>query len=483
MKAYRLLRNGQQSGPHTITELLMTGLRPQDMVSTEQNPGLWMQAAEDQYLKLYFFQAPQQETIRNTGNDLPEKKISNPDAAIEQETTTPPAINTQPEVKGIMIEIKDVKPENDQPLFEIRDKQEIFSEPAIENNTPNGPGKPRIRIKADAILLNAAPVNKVPFKTYAPPKKKLSSGSLDWQKGWLEWEQDRKEMAFHNREKQFTVAKQVVAKEPATAQQVTPLKNNDIAGSKPKWRFHFPVGYVFPVVALAIMTGLAFWIGTIEGRPTTKLEAGNTGTTGNDAEEQTLQPVESSLQEAQEPVTNDATVVYTVQKTESRRHNAANGKDGEDYSYAAGKKQADKANDIRVDQVNEADYTQPLPDNKVVTAAKKEEMKPASTVAKKQTVKDFIRIKNNSIALSDAGADHVLQVQNTSNIGFNLVVIDLQYYDNNGRYRKGETLYLRNFNAGKSLNVRIPEDESSVKATANVSMISSDENNVYLVAE
>ncbi len=76
-----------------------------------------------------------------------------------------------------------------------------------------------------------------------------------------------------------------------------------------------------------------------------------------------------------------------------------------------------------------------------------------------------------------------LKIANISDDNLDLVVVDVQYYDASGRYRKGETMYLHNLKAGKTVTIKTPRDINSSYATSKVSLVSSDANNVYAVGD
>jgi hypothetical protein len=76
-----------------------------------------------------------------------------------------------------------------------------------------------------------------------------------------------------------------------------------------------------------------------------------------------------------------------------------------------------------------------------------------------------------------------IKIQNTSDVDLDLVVVDVQYYDGSSRFRKGETLYLHNLRAGKTVTVKTPRDINSAYATSKVSLVSSDANGVYAVGD
>jgi len=82
-----------------------------------------------------------------------------------------------------------------------------------------------------------------------------------------------------------------------------------------------------------------------------------------------------------------------------------------------------------------------------------------------------------------ANGNGSVKIQNTSDDDLDLVVVDVQYYDASGRFRKGETLYLHNLKAGKTVTIKTPRDINSSYATSKVSLVSSDANNVYAVGD
>jgi hypothetical protein len=76
-----------------------------------------------------------------------------------------------------------------------------------------------------------------------------------------------------------------------------------------------------------------------------------------------------------------------------------------------------------------------------------------------------------------------LKIQNVSDADLDLVVVDVQYFDASSRFRKGETLYLHNLKAGKTVTVKTPRDINSSYATSKVSLVSSDASGVYAVGD
>jgi hypothetical protein len=85
------------------------------------------------------------------------------------------------------------------------------------------------------------------------------------------------------------------------------------------------------------------------------------------------------------------------------------------------------------------------------------------------------------VEMNNGSAD--LKINNVSDVNLDLVVVDVQYFDALGRFRKGETLYLHNLRAGKNVVVKTPRDVNAQYATSKVSLVSSDANDVYVIGD
>ena len=57
-----------------------------------------------------------------------------------------------------------------------------------------------------------------------------------------------------------------------------------------------------------------------------------------------------------------------------------------------------------------------------------------------------------------------LRVQNISDIPVDMVMVDLHYYDANGRYQTGATVYVRNIGAGQTVTVPAPDNSHADKS-------------------
>jgi hypothetical protein len=103
-----------------------------------------------------------------------------------------------------------------------------------------------------------------------------------------------------------------------------------------------------------------------------------------------------------------------------------------------------------------------------------------TNTAKTKSASSYVKVPE-YVTMSNGNGS--VKVQNTCDDDLDLVVVDVQYYDASGRFRKGETLYLHNLRAGKTVTIKTPRDINSSYATAKVSLVSSDANNVYAVGD
>jgi hypothetical protein len=97
-------------------------------------------------------------------------------------------------------------------------------------------------------------------------------------------------------------------------------------------------------------------------------------------------------------------------------------------------------------------------------------------------ITDFISVDTYSPSpVSAVGVK--LRVQNISDIPVDMVMVDIHYYDVNGKYQAGATIYVRNIGAGQTITVPAPDNSHAVKVDYRIAMVSSEKNNMYLIAD
>ncbi len=99
-----------------------------------------------------------------------------------------------------------------------------------------------------------------------------------------------------------------------------------------------------------------------------------------------------------------------------------------------------------------------------------------------QKMDDFVMVEAEQPVGSGA-QNMALNVQNVSDARIDLVVIDVQYYDANGKYKTGQTMYVKNIPEDETVRVKIPDNTTASKVKYKVSLVSVEQKGVYLVAE
>ncbi|MEP7318975.1 MAG: FxLYD domain-containing protein, partial [Panacibacter sp.] len=97
-------------------------------------------------------------------------------------------------------------------------------------------------------------------------------------------------------------------------------------------------------------------------------------------------------------------------------------------------------------------------------------------------IKDYVAVDTYAPSQTEAtGVKY--RVQNISDIPVDMVMIDLQYFDASGRYVKGETVYVRNVSPQQTITIQAPDNSKAASIKYKVSMVSSEKNNLYLIAD
>lgn len=105
------------------------------------------------------------------------------------------------------------------------------------------------------------------------------------------------------------------------------------------------------------------------------------------------------------------------------------------------------------------------------------------TTSGKNKINDYVSVKDEYEQVDDNNRQMKLHVHNKSNIPVDLVVLDLQYYDANGRFKKGETLYVNNLSAHDEVSLSAPAARNNQRIDYKVSLLSIEKKGIYLIAE
>jgi len=101
----------------------------------------------------------------------------------------------------------------------------------------------------------------------------------------------------------------------------------------------------------------------------------------------------------------------------------------------------------------------------------------------KNKINDYVTVKEEYEQVDENSRQIKLHVHNKSSIPLDLVVLDLQYYDANGRFKKGETLYVNNLSAHDEIALDAPAVKNNQRINYKVSLLSIEKKGIYLIAE
>ncbi|HNP21996.1 MAG TPA: hypothetical protein PKM63_05350 [Panacibacter sp.] len=469
MKYYRLLRNNKESGPFSSDDLISNGFKPYDLIWEEGKSAAWRYPSEIADFKNYAPQVEEQPFDRFYKKNKPAMQSKLPaDQYITVAVTPKPSILAKE--------------------------------------------KPRIRIKADSTRIEMInPILPEEIKASSQPttiellnketkvaKAQSSKAKPEWENMWLDWEEEKKAVQkLKFKSVPQTLSEPEVEIETKFSQSLDDVKQLYIEkvlnGKKAGWEFKQYKGYIsIGVISLCVLA-IGIWLGiqwtgdeetkahlleknstqSIVSRPVEEINAAdNTNTTGEKTEK------------------NDAGAVIIVPTAEKKPASTAQKtKPGTKASYVKA-----NANSKLTPYAN----TNTVKQNKSIAAPakqgviKKEVVAGSGVVIKKRdditipapektekNIDSYIMLR--SLGSSSPGASY--RVENISDVALEMVMIDLQYYDAAGKFKKGETIYVRNINPGQSVSVKAPEDANASKITSRVSMISSEQNNLYLIAD
>ena len=488
MKKYRLLRNNKESGPFSAEELIQSGLKAYDLIWAEGKSAAWRYPCEIDELKA-FAPAVEEQPFdrffkRNTSSAQQEPKIL--------QESKPVIVATPPDTA-------------------VSVKKE----------------KPRIKIKADCTRIDTTVVTTIPavqnnpapsFQTETIKQKEYAAApSPAWESMWMDWEQEKKAVKSSAVAAKFaekTLSQRMVDEplETKFSQSLDDIKERYIetvlnkkhtANNFDKYKNQIAAA----VLILAILvTGV--WVGVKwssktdvasheqqqniqlipaqEEKPVDNAQAADNEETANselNKEQQALVPETQTaivpiIQKAAQPNTKQISIAAASKKVVNKKTNMST-----QVSNYAVNNQAAKNDYIPAAQNN-------LPSNNEVVQNKVAAPQEASehtdvfkkTARKEASVSDYVAVETYSPAPGSAvGVEY--NISNVSDIQLDLVTIDLQYYDSIGKYLRGETVYLKNLPPGRTVSVHAPDNRKAAVIDYKVSMVSSEKNDVYLIAD
>lgn len=461
MKMYRLLRNNKETGPYSAEELIKTGFKKYDLIWLDGKSAAWRYPGE---LPEFAQHAP---IIEEQPFDRFYKRpVVSTTAPIEMAAIVTPVISETPAIKK---------------------------------------EKPRIRIKADSARIEVPimPVAKEveESKKVAAPKA-ASTATPDtlpaWNDVWLNWEQEKQSAGGAKPQPQKL-------KTPMVESETETVFLNTLSTSTPTIKkAHFLTSNTgLTIMLLVIIAGIGFWMhnswsdssansthnttadnvapNIAANTDTIQIISDPIATATNNEQVQTILPDVPENKPAAEQSTAEkpnSFVVTAVKNTEKPVSKPAAVKPQiKPAALPAVNSKTVVANTIQQPATKQVKTTSqeinaPLP---------KKEAAPVNDGGIK-SIGHYIHVDAN-IPYANEATDINYTIENTSDIPLELVMIDLQYYDIAGHYIKGETIYLRNVDAGEKVNAKAPDNAKAATVRYKVSMISSEKKNLYLIAD
>ncbi len=467
MKSYKLLRSNNISGPYAKEELIEKGLKPYDLIWIEGGSAAWRYASEIEELKAF---AP---IIEEQPYDRFYKK-----------NKTKPAVISKEE----------------------RVNESALAATQLQTNLPKIPvEKPRIRIRADwkkiepPVVITDRGTKTIQEKpSIAAPIAKV----VGWEQAWLNWEKEKNSASNASVNASSSIPRHTSESpvlEMKFSDSLESIKERyvekilDRKNNQPAFRSKNFQSYIFPICLFIVVSGIGFWFGSRHTdfvlKPANNLQA---NTLPSSVQQTTKTEISSGNNDAIK--INDAAdnTITSAAKVSPARVENKNVVSENKLTQAKQKLQKSSANtnDVGANAKsfsNNKNFTE----HEVASVSspsvkdEKEKVNVASSPfsSNSKTVDDFVRTEKSIPLSSSASEDVSFHIRNISDVTLDLVVVDLEYYDANGKYRKGESVYLKNVPASKTIPVKIPDDKDAVKVTCKVSLLSSEAKGIYLIAD
>ncbi len=462
MKYYRLLRNNKESGPYRAEELIKAGFKPYDLVWEEGRSAAWRYPSEVSDFKDFAPEVEEQPFDRFYKKDKPAMQSKMPG---NQSISV--AIITEPSA------LKKEKPR-------IRIKAETSKIETVKQFEPE---------PSPAMTYSKSSLTKENNKISAPLTQQSKS---EWENMWLDWEEEKKAVKSLKFKPDPVVSLEPeIEIETKFSQSLDDVKKLYIEkvlnGKKPAIGFEQYKGYVGIAVISLCVLAIGIWVGIRwTGDSETKAHL-----LGNSPKQEQTKEVSEIDESSVEPLkaeenTNKSAAVVIIPTVEKKPDQ--NTTKNKSINKTISTKPVSKQNIV----IKNGKLNRQQPSTTKIIGTKQNDVAENNALPKKQDVvapttkraekniDDYVAFRStgNSGAISTS-----YKVENISDVALEMVMIDLQYYDAAGRFKKGETIYVRNINPGQSVSVKAPDDVNASKITSKISMISSEQNNLYLIAD
>jgi hypothetical protein len=508
---YRLLRNNKESGPYTKAQLEEMGLKPYDLLWIEGRGGAWLYASEIDELKSIapaveeqpydrFFKGKEKQAS-NTSSKQNASPIANAPTASNSATLKPP-----------------------KPRFRISGDKVIMVDNAAQQQQ-----QAATAVTTVSKIQQPAAVAEKPAVKQEIGAHIQSVGGMDWEDMYSEWKGEDKQ----SKERESAAPAKVQTMEEVR-QRYEEAKRKQSGSNQTKGT---------SATKQNIMAAVAIVVLVIGGYAGYKLNNGsnNSQRSIQAAPVEKAEVVQDENNQQQNTTdasqsTTDASVANTTSAAQQAHDNTAGAQPNEiknslsannsntntqvlppteNKGTAANSKKEQQMNTAKNSMTNNVEKATQQPSlteknkankNTIIPAKDKKEdnvqadSKGLSTTAPLQTptdgqpatvkpvppakkISDYITVSKLGSNNSGSVQNVLLAVKNVTDFPIDLAVIDIQYYGANGRFQKGETMYVKNIEAGNNVNIRIPDSKTSRSITYKVSLVSSEQKTLYLVGD
>ncbi|HEY6977974.1 MAG TPA: FxLYD domain-containing protein [Chitinophagaceae bacterium] len=504
MKQYRLLRNNKESGPYSAEELIQSGFKPYDLIWLDGKSAAWRYPGEIEEFKPY---AP---AVEEQPFDRFYKKPSVPESTKEITTSLVKTASAPVSVNSSGINaIPSVAVKAEKPRIRIKaDSRKIEMPVASESIVEKE--KPVLQEERVKPVFQKEKINPA-FENETIKKETLKTAQTsnpDWKDMWLDWEEEKKAVSALNKisvkehpqtiETNFSQSFDETKDSYAEALLIKPKRNSSISKSG---------NLVTVFILIGVILGFGMWVGlkwsgknntitqqkmaNIQPQPVTAIpqsEAAQEQTSAavnDNAETFSTSPKDQDTSYVNQPIERN-TIASTTKSQPVRNPNKLT-----ESKSVYETKQQDPVKNSTPPQQSDANVllsNKNIQENDVAAksvAAQSEKLDNPTEFnhfKPQPKITDFISVDTYSPSpVSAVGVK--LRVQNISDIPVDMVMVDIHYYDVNGKYQAGATIYVRNIGAGQTITVPAPDNSHAVKVDYRIAMVSSEKNNMYLIAD
>jgi hypothetical protein len=506
MKPYRLLRNNKESGPYSAEELIQMGLKAYDLIWEDGKSASWRYPCEISALKPY---APE---VEEQPFDRFYKKPSVVDT-VKKENPSSADLNAIPSVA--------VKPQK--PRIRIKADSKIIEVPAPQpklqkENLPQRETQTFVQKETQTFVQK-----EIPQKETIKPVTQVTQTNPDWRDMWLNWEEEKKAVNAANRVNvqktlnninryQTSVSVSEDSLETKFSQSLDDIKERYVETVlKKKKNSNKNGSFITVAVLVSAILAMGVYMGLKWGSPPSNAEQKIVNPQPQQVNEPTAQNEQNNNEQNNNEQNNNEQNNSELKQANDKENEAS-------VSTEKNSNSGEAAHVIQVPVVKKniaASHSKPvtknaqqkeirdsytyLPSAPIDKSVGKEVVQnstsgslnvpadvQATAIAKykksEPKIADYINV-DAFTPYANTAVGVKLKIQNVSDIAVDLVMVDLQYYDVNGRFEKGETLYVRNIAAGSTVTIPAPDDDKAAKVNYKVSMVSSEKNNLYLIAD